>query len=119
VLLAALMGCACSIGMLLIHTNPLALWVYIPLQQFSMALFWPTAGAVISNSVSEAQQGEALGILHSVDALAFAVSPLIAGPLLGIGNFMPIAVGMGTMVVATLLLSLSLRQKASLETLGS
>lgn len=111
VLCCALISCCLSIGLLLFHTNPLWLWLYIPLQQFSMALFWPTASAVVSNSVSEDVQGETLGILQSVDSLAFAISPLIAGPLLGITTAMPIMVGSGAFFCAALTMGISLRKK--------
>ncbi len=100
VLCYALIGCAAAIGMLAFHASEIWLWLYIPLQQFAMALFWPTAAAVVSNSASEDVQGEILGVLQSVDSLAFAVSPLIAGPLLGITTSMPIIVGSLAMLLA-------------------
>lgn len=106
----ALFGCAISIGILLIHENALWLWLYIPLQQFFIALFWPTAAAVVSNSVGEDIQGEILGVLQSVDALAFAISPLIAGPLLGLSASMPIVIGCTGMLIATFVLALFLKK---------
>ncbi|MBA3236835.1 MAG: MFS transporter [Parachlamydiaceae bacterium] len=111
VLFWGLVGCSLSIGMLLIHSNPFGLWFYIPIQQFCIALFWPTAAAAVSNSVNEEQQGETLGILQSVESLAFAISPLIAGPLLGISISMPIFIGSGMILLAALILSLSFNQK--------
>ncbi len=93
VLCYALMGCGLAIGMLLFQTDQVWLWVYIPLQQFAIALFWPTAATVVSNSAGDDMQGEMMGVLQSVDSLAFAVSPLIAGPLLGVSTSMPIIVG--------------------------
>lgn len=100
VLCVALIGCSTTIGLLLFHASDFWLWVYIPLQQFFIALFWPTAAAVVSNAVNEDVQGEILGVLQSVDSLAFAVSPLIAGPLLGISTSMPIIVGSASMLLA-------------------
>jgi DHA1 family tetracycline resistance protein-like MFS transporter len=102
----ALAACGIFIGALLFHTDPFWLLVYIPLQQFAVALFWPTAAAFISNSVSEEVQGEFLGIFHSVEALAFAVTPLIAGPLLELVT--PLLVGSLAMLFAALLLWLTL-----------
>lgn len=115
VLFWGLIGCSLAIGMLLVHTNPIGLWFYIPLQQFCIALFWPTAAAAVSNSVNETQQGETLGILGSVEALAFALSPLIAGPLLGISVSMPIIIGSGMILLAAIVLSLSFNQKQPVE----
>nr|MBA3603057.1 MFS transporter [Parachlamydiaceae bacterium] len=108
VLFYALIGCSISIGMLLVHSDVFWLWVYIPLQQFGIALFWPTAAATVSNASSEDQQGEALGIFHSVESLAFAISPLIAGPLLGLGAAMPIVIGSSTILLGAGILGFSL-----------
>jgi len=100
VLYYALILCGLSIGLLALHTDAIWLWFYIPLQQFTIALFWPTAAAVVSNSVADDVQGETLGVLQSMDSLAFALSPLIAGPLLGISILMPILVGGFSMILA-------------------
>jgi DHA1 family tetracycline resistance protein-like MFS transporter len=109
VLYVALFGVALSIGMLLLHDDPLWLFLYIPLQQFCVALFWPTSAAVVSNSVNEEMQGEILGVLHSVDSAAFALSPLLAGPLLGITALMPIVVGTVCFIFASAILRLYLK----------
>lgn len=110
VLCVALVMCSASMGMLLFHTNDLWLWFYIPLQQFAIALFWPTAATVVSNSVNEDMQGEIMGVLQSVDSMAFAVSPLIAGPLLGISASMPIVIGSTAMIAAAVVLGAYLRR---------
>lgn len=109
VLFYALVGFALSIALLLFHTDKDWLWIYIPIQQYCMALFWPTAATLISNSVSEEQQGEALGVLASVESLAFAISPLLAGPLLGLTTKMPLLVGSGTVFIAAWLLKISIK----------
>lgn len=111
VLCFSLILCALSIGMLMFHSNPIWLWIYIPLQQFSMALFWPTSAALVSNSVNEDIQGETLGVLQSMDSLAFALSPLIAGPLLGISKAMPILIGSAFMFLAATVLSAVLKNR--------
>lgn len=110
VLCYSLVLCGFSIGILLFHTNDLWLWLYVPLQQFAIALFWPTAAAVVSNSVGEDVQGEILGVLQSVDSLAFSVSPLIAGPLLGISTSMPIFIGGSAMFMAAMVLGVFLKK---------
>lgn len=110
VLFYALIGCTLSVGMLLIHTEEYWLLVYIPLQQFFIALFWPTAAAVVSNAVSEDTQGEIMGAFQSVDSLAFAVSPLIAGPLLGLSPLMPIIIGGLAMLGAATTLGLRVKK---------
>lgn len=100
VLVFALLLCGISIGFMCFHTSQLWLWVYIPIQQFAIALFWPTSAALVSNSVGEDIQGEIMGIFQSVDSLAFALSPLVAGSLLGISHLMPVYVGAFCMFTA-------------------
>lgn len=112
VLCVAMILCGLSIGLLVMHSNSLWLWLYIPIQQFAIALFWPTASAVVSNMVDEDVQGETLGVLHSMDSLAFSVSPLIAGPLLGITILMPFVVGGGALFVSGMMLSIYLKRSA-------
>lgn len=104
----ALGSCGVFVGALLFHSDVVWLLIYIPLQQCSVALFWPTAAAFVSNSVAEDVQGETLGIFHSVESLAFAITPLMAGPLLGICETMPLFVGASTMIFAAGLLWFSL-----------
>lgn len=107
ILAYALLGSSVFIGMLYFHTSDIWLWIYIPLQQFSFALFYPTAAAVISNAVSEDVQGEVLGVMHSVDSLAFGISPLIAGPLLGFSTSMPVIIGsLATFLAASVVMAL-------------
>lgn len=105
VLAFALVLCGVSIGLMSFHTNEIWLWFYAPIQQFAIALFWPTSAALVSNSVGEDMQGEIMGIFQSVDSLAFALSPLIAGPLLGISYLMPIYIGAFCMFVAAFMLT--------------
>ena len=100
VLCFALFMVSLSIGILYFHVNEVWLWVYIPLQQFGIALFWPTAAALVSNSAGDDVQGEIMGVFHSLEALAFSISPLIAGPLLGFTAFMPIFLGSALMLFA-------------------
>lgn len=119
ILCYSLIGGGLSIGMLLLHTSPEWLWFYIPLQQFTIALFWPTASAVVSNSANEEMQGEILGVLQSVDSLAFAVSPLIAGPLLGISSSTPVVIGSLAMFFAALVLGNYLRNSPKSQKKGT
>jgi DHA1 family tetracycline resistance protein-like MFS transporter len=114
VLCAALLLCSASIALLMLHSDPVWLWFYLPVQQFAIALFWPTAATVVSNSVSEDVQGEMMGVLQSVDSLAFAISPLIAGPLLGITITMPIIIGSTSMFAAAVVLSMRLRKPVAI-----
>lgn len=63
--------------------NPNLLWIYLPLCQFSFAFVYPSICAVISNRVSEARQGEAMGIYQAIIALALAITPFCSGLFVG------------------------------------
>lgn len=79
--------------LLLFHPEKMLLWAYFPLQQFFIALLFPTAAAMVSNYVKEDAQGEMMGILQSVESGAVAVSPLLSGVFVGLNYDMPVIVG--------------------------
>ncbi len=96
---------------LLLHSNISVFWVYIPIQQFLIALVFPTGATIISNSVNEDSQGEMMGILQSVDSFAFGSSPLLAGAFVGLSTQAPVVVSGGCMVLACLILLSGYRKK--------
>lgn len=111
VLFYSLIICGVSIGALLFHVNPVWLWIYVPVQQYMMAIFYPASTALVSNETSADIQGEVLGAFQSIQALAFGVSPLIAGALLAISLQMPIIVGAISMLLGAGVLAISLKGK--------
>lgn len=90
----------------------LGLYFYQPLQQYLMAIFWPTSTTLVSNYADKNVQGEILGIMQSVIAVAFAISPLLAGPLLGLSIKMPVIVGGVCFLIAGAILGLVLRKES-------
>jgi DHA1 family tetracycline resistance protein-like MFS transporter len=89
---------------LLFHTDVNVFWIYIPIQQFLAALVFPTGTTIASNSVDEDSQGEVMGIIQSVDAFAFASSPLFAGVFVGFSTHTPIIISGSFMFLAALVL---------------
>ncbi len=83
--------------------NAFYLWFYVPLLLFFVALVFPTVTALISNWAGRRRQGEILGVFQSLQAAAFAVSPLFSGSLLGTYLHMPIVVGGSAMLLAGLI----------------
>lgn len=100
VLFYALIALGFYIFVLLAHPHQNYLWGYLPLQQFLIALLFPTASAMISNCVQDDAQGEMMGVLHSVQSGAFALSPLLSGAFVGLNTDMPIIVGGSAMLLA-------------------
>lgn len=73
--------------------NAEAYWWFLPALMVLIALFYPLASTFISDQASDEDQGEILGIYHSVQALALGVGPLLSGTLTGRYPMMPILLG--------------------------
>jgi MFS transporter, DHA1 family, tetracycline resistance protein len=112
IFLYALIGCAFFITLPLLFSAAWLYWIYIPMQQFLIALIFPTTAALISNKSSNESQGEMMGILESVQSLSYIISPLIAGPLLGFSVKMPLIIGALALLFAAYILWTSKAQTA-------
>jgi DHA1 family tetracycline resistance protein-like MFS transporter len=84
----------------LLFSSPLIFWLYIPLQECTIALIFPETSAYISNKFQKDIQGEMMGVYQSVRSLALILSPLAAGTLLGITVSMPMIIGSCTFILA-------------------
>lgn len=104
VLFYALILCALSIGLPLLFQAAWLYWIYIPMQQYFIALIFPAIAALVSNKSADDVQGEVMGILESVQSLAYIVGPLAAGGLLGITVKMPLIVGACTLLLSAYIL---------------
>lgn len=111
ILFYALLLLGTSILILLSRPNVDWLWVYLPIVNFLTALIFPTYYAITSNWTNKDAQGEVLGILQSIQAAAFAVSPLVGSVLLGLSSQMPMLIGGIAMLLAALILGTSLRKQ--------
>jgi MFS transporter, DHA1 family, tetracycline resistance protein len=85
-------------------------WFYIPLQQFLIALIFPTASTTVSNLADADSQGETLGILQSIISVGFAISPLLSGVFVGLSTRAPILVGGTALLLAALVMLLGNRE---------
>ncbi len=81
------------------------LWPLLFLNQFFLAFVTPNSITVISNSAAANSQGEALGVLSSVNAFALGLSPLCSGSLVGKFPTLPMWIG-GTMMLITALIGI-------------
>lgn len=95
----------------LIKENAGWIWVYLPIVNFLAALLFPTSSTIVSNSSGSDAQGETLGILQSVQAAAFAFSPLAAGTMLGTHPHMPMLVGGIALLAAGVIFGLLSRKE--------
>ena len=78
---------------------------------FFVAFVWPSATTIISNDAPESIQGEALGMLASVNAAALFVSPLVSGSLVGKHVTLPMWLG-GSIMLLTALIILAVYRRA-------
>ncbi len=69
------------------------IWPLIIVICYCTAPFSPTSSALVSNGVPSEIQGEALGILGSINAAAFALAPLLSGSFVGAHPTCPMWVG--------------------------
>lgn len=76
------------------------LWPCLFLVCYFTAPSSPTSCTIVSDSASSQIQGEALGILGSVNAIAYASSPLISGSLVGDFPSLPMWMGGGVMLLS-------------------
>ena len=90
-------------------------WVYFPFLLFLVALIFPTLTTMISQEAMQNSQGKTLGILQSVQSMAFAISPLFSGPLVGLYPFMPIVIGSFSMLAASAVFGCFFSVKKSIE----
>ena len=81
---------------------PNHLWFYLPVLLFLISLVYSTLTTVVSNHTDKYSQGKQLGIMQSLQSLAFAVGPFIACPLTNFNLFMPIILGGLSMIVSAL-----------------
>jgi MFS transporter, DHA1 family, tetracycline resistance protein len=103
--------------MLLFLFNPpyVCLWGCVALFNVLAALTVPIYTTLVSNSADADSQGEILGILESVQAVAFGLSPLVAGWSVSIHLNTPVIMGAFAMLIAAFLFSCMLRHKKSLR----
>lgn len=91
------LGCA----ILLLYRTWIGLyWVAVPIQQFLLALILPTATSMLSSSVNKNRQGTALGIFQSLQSLAYGLTPLLGGALVGWSYNSPVYLGGAVMLLA-------------------
>lgn len=92
---------------------PSAFWIW-PLMFvicYFVSFVTPSATTWVSNSVGSEVQGEALGILSSVNAAAFVLSPLCSGSLVGTYPELPMKVGGSCMLIASGILLIVYRSR--------
>lgn len=86
-------------------------WPIIFILTFFVSFVLPTSTTMISNLAKPEYQGEALGLLNSVNAASFAFSPLLSGSFVGFYPSLPMWFGGSVMIIASLLFMVTFRSR--------
>jgi len=86
----SLLALSLSLVTLLIPERSSQLYFLLPLVSLAQGVSTPNITAIISNSVGMQDQGEILGINGSVQAVAFAIPPVVAGFVTAIDFRLPL-----------------------------
>jgi DHA1 family tetracycline resistance protein-like MFS transporter len=100
-----------SLLFLLLHAKVDWYWPDIAMQQFLIALIFPVGIAIVSDLTPASRQGEILGAFQSLQAFAFAATPLLGGPLLNLSYNTPLLIGSISMFLACLILFIGYRKR--------
>lgn len=97
--------------MLLLPRNPLWLYSILPFVAIFNGLTQPNATSIISNLSSKESQGEILGINQSIQSLAFALPPIVAGLLAAIDPTLPLIIASAITFLAWLTFMLFFKER--------
>ena len=107
----AMTSLALFVGVLCIDKNPAMLWVYIPIQQFMLAIFNTTATTLVSNGAHHSIQGEVLGVQTSVQSFAFAIAPMLGGLMISVMIELPLIVGATCLLIGAAVVACAIPKK--------
>jgi predicted MFS family arabinose efflux permease len=96
---------AVAMAAVVIPNSENALWLTLGLSALALALCLPAAATIISQAVSPAEQGSALGSNQSLQVGAEALSGLVGGLLAAVATALPLTVMAALALVASLLLA--------------
>lgn len=91
---------AITLPLLLVPNKALWIYVIIPFYAMFQGLTQPNSMAIISNLTAKEKQGEILGINQSIQAVAQAIPPIIAGFVVSININLPTWFATGATILA-------------------
>ena len=92
--------------------NSIILFIpFILFFSYFSAFIGPTSTALVSNYASPEIQGEALGVLGSVNTASYGLSALLAGSFAGMKPSMPMWIGGSVLLLASFILLGVFRKK--------
>lgn len=79
----SLVGCAVCMAIFSVIENAQYIWLTLPVLMFFLAMAFPTLASIVSNKAHGENQGEVLGVFHSIQGCAMGLSPMFVGSLIG------------------------------------
>ncbi|MDO8469201.1 MAG: MFS transporter [Candidatus Peribacter sp.] len=104
---------AASLPFLLLPERVAFIYLVFPFIAVSNGLTHPNATAIVSNLAGPESQGEVLGINQSLQALAMALPPIIAGVIATLHPGLPTIVGSGLIFLAWMLFVFVFRKRST------
>ena len=111
VLRFSLLSLSAALLLLIIPNNPFYLYLIFPFIALSQGITFPNSTAIISNLSGQESQGEILGINQSLQSLALAISPLIAGIIVSFSINLPVIIASIIILIAWLVFITSFKEK--------
>jgi DHA1 family tetracycline resistance protein-like MFS transporter len=100
VLRFSILGMSLSMICILIPNAMWMLFLIHPFLAMSQGLTQPNITSVISSLGTEENQGEMMGIQSSIQSVAFAIPPIVAGVISSVDYRLPIIVGSVSLLLA-------------------
>jgi MFS transporter, DHA1 family, tetracycline resistance protein len=102
-----------ALSILTIPFLPASLWIWplLILICYFVSFVTPSSTTLVSNNANSQMQGEALGILSSVNAAALVFSPLFSGSIVGSHPELPMKIGGLTLLMGACLLLMIFRKR--------
>lgn len=100
VLRFSILGMSLSMICILIPNAMWMLFLIHPFLAMSQGLTQPNITSVISSLGTEENQGEMMGIQSSIQSVAFAIPPIVAGVISSVDYRLPIVVGSASLLLA-------------------
>lgn len=111
ILKITLLTLSVALILLLVPDESKYIYLILPLVSISNGLTMPNQTAIVSNMTEKTKQGEILGINQSIQSLASAIPPIIAGIIVSIDKILPITVSATCIFIAWLIFVLFFRPK--------
>lgn len=109
------LGISLSIILILLPKNMLGIYIITAMIAICAGLTMPNLNALVSNLTPKDEQGEIIGINQSIQSLAMAIPPIIAGFFAAIYYKLPVIIGSAFIFLAWIIF-ITLFKKAHKET---